>query len=459
MKPGFFKSRNGLTTLFTLIVFAMAVSSCGDFKKSNVATPPSTEGKVDFTRFVSLGNSLVAGYESGALYQSAQVYSYPNQIAQQAAVAMGKAVDFEQPLISDPGIGGRLKILNFSGPVIGADPSSGLPLNLNLNRPYNNLGVPGAILSDMMDTTSLSNPNPFFGIVLRSAALGKSCVQQALVLHPTFVTMEIGDNDILGYATSGGTTPYNPVQNFESQYTALIDTLLADAPTAKFAIANIPDVTAIPFVTTVPDSFPNSTTGKNIAPFLVERHHADGTLHVESINAKTDYILLTAIDSLNAKVGVPVPFGTGRPLPDQFVLDSLEVATAQGIIDQYNNIIKSIADSHQDRIALVDIHALLTSVAHHGYVADGIVFTSSFIQGGLFGLDGVHPTAQGYGIVANQFIQAINGRFGSNIPLVSISSLPGSIVLELTPSANVVLPRIHYSDLKPMLDLIHRGSF
>ena len=85
----------------------MAVSSCGDFKKSNVATPPSTEGKVDFTRFVSLGNSLVAGYESGALYQSAQVYSYPNQIAQQAAVAMGKAVDFEQPLISDPGIGGR----------------------------------------------------------------------------------------------------------------------------------------------------------------------------------------------------------------------------------------------------------------------------------------------------------------------------------------------------------------
>ncbi len=437
-----------------IVLVALLVASCGDFKKSNVVAPPSTEGKVDFTRYVSLGNSLTAGYESGALYESAQKYSYPNQIATQAAAATGTAIDFEQPLISDPGIGGRLKILSLNGPVIGTDPSSGIPLNLSLSRPYNNLGVPGALLSDMLNTT-VSNPNPFFGIVLRSP--GQTCVQQALFLSPTFVTLEIGDNDILGYATAGGTALYTPPQLFADEYTSLMDTLLADAPSAKFAIANIPDVTTIPFVTTVPDSFANPSTGKNIGAFLVERHHADGTLHVEAINAKTDYILLTAIDSLSAGVGVPAFLGgTGRPLPDEFVLDSFEVATAREVISQYNQVIKGIADSHTSRVVLVDVNGLLTNIAHQGYAIDGLSFTTAFIQGGLFGLDGVHPTAQGYGIIANEFIRSINARFGSNIASVSISSIPGSILLAKSSLNKLGLPDVHYSDLMPMLRLIQR---
>jgi lysophospholipase L1-like esterase len=453
-----------ITAILSVALVAVLIASCGDFKKSSVVAPPSTGGKVDFTRYFSIGNSLTAGYENGALYESAQQYSYPNLIAQQASLAMGTNVVFNQPLISDPGFGvldntpiGRLQIVDLSKtpPTIApASSASPVPINATLSQPYNNLGVPGAILSDMMDTTSLSNPNPYFGIVLRNPALGKSCVKQALAMHPTFMTVEIGDNDILGYATRGGVTPYNPPAYFQAEYTALMDTLMADAPTAKFAIANIPDVTTIPFVTTVPDSFANPATGVNIGAFIVQRHHDDpNTLYSEPIHAKTDYILLSAIDLLNAGVGVPAPFGTGRPLPDQFVLDSLEVATAKGIISQYNNIIKDIANAHPDRIALVDVNAFLSGVAQHGYVADGMEFTSSFITGGLFGLDGVHPTAQGYGILANQFIMAINSRFGSNLPLVSIPSIPGTIVLAKSTAQPNILPKIHYNYLKPVLQL------
>jgi len=446
-----------------IVILVMTFASCGDFKKTNVIAPPSTGGKVDFTRYVSLGNSLVAGYENGALYESAQQYSYPNLIAQQASLAMGTTVVFNQPLISDPGFGilgttpvGHLQIVDLStnppkiAPTAAASP---IPINaLTVPQPYNNLGVPGAILSDMMDTTSLSNPNPFFGIVLRSAAFGKSCVQQALVLHPTFVTVEVGDNDVLGYVEIGAAPLVNP--NFSTDYTGLMDALLADAPNAKFAIANIPDVTTIPFVTTLPDSFSNPATGQNIGPFIVERHHADGTLHVEPINAKTDYILLTAIDSLEVEVGVPSAYGgTGRPLPDQFVLDSFEVATARAITGQYNGVIQGIANSHADRIALVDVNSFLNNTAQHGYVTDGIVFTSAFIQGGLFGLDGIHPTAQGYAILANEFIQSINARFGSSIPLVEVSSIPGTIVLANYAKQSNVLPDISYTDLKPVLQL------
>ena len=125
------------TKLFYLLLatYCFLFISCGDFKKTNVVTPPST-GKLDFSRYVALGNSLTAGYQSGAVFESAQLWSFPADIARQAGVPDS---DFQQPLITDPGIGGRMKILNLNGPVIGADPSSGVPINIGLARPYHHL--------------------------------------------------------------------------------------------------------------------------------------------------------------------------------------------------------------------------------------------------------------------------------------------------------------------------------
>lgn len=455
-------------SILMLTVAAFVFGSCGDFKKSSVVTPPSL-GSVDFTRFVSLGNSLTAGYQSGALYESAQKYSFPAQIARQAGVADSA---FQQPLISEPGIGGRMKILNLNGPVIGTDPpDAGTPLNTLLSRPYNNLGVPGAVLFDLTDTASFAGKampprsNPFFQIVLRSSGFGSSPVAQASALHPTFMTVWIGANDVLGYATSGGTVGTmgpgsgpTDVPTFSYLYNQTMSAVLSGASGAKIAVANIPDVTGIPFFTTIPDSFPNPQTGKAIGPFIVERHHADGTLHAEPINARTDYILLTAIDSLNAKVGVPAPYGTGRPLPDEYVLDSSEVATVETAIDGYNAAIANFASNNSAKVVLVDAHTALQNFAKYGFVGQGVVLNASYISGGFFGLDGVHPTSQGYAYVANIFIGAINQHFGSNISLVPISSVPSSIVLGKRTAQEIMWPEIHYSDLRQMLGLIQQNG-
>ncbi len=457
-------------TLAALVSVAVLVASCNDFKKTNVVSAPSN-GSVNFSVYVALGNSLTAGYQSGALYESAQKYSFPADIARQAGVPDSA---FQQPLISDPGIGGRMKVLNLSGPVIGTDPAgAGVPLNLNLARPYNNLGVPGAVLYDMIDTsTSFAakeappRSNPFFQIVLRNPALGSTPVAQALALHPTFMTVWIGANDVLGYATSGGavgtqgpgTGPTDPTQ-FAALYNAMMNTLLAGAPNAKFAVANIPDVTDIPFFTTVPDSFPSPITGKNVGAFIVERHDANGKLYAGTVNAKTDYILLTAIDSLNAGVGVPAAAGgTGRPLPNQFVLDSTEVAVVEATINSYNQTIAAFAAAHPDRVALVDAHALLYQIAKEGYVGQGVDLTSDYISGGFFGLDGVHPTSQGYAFVANSFIKAINSQFGANISPVAISMVPSSIVLGKRSAQKEAWPSVYYSALRPMLRLLQGGT-
>lgn len=463
-----------LAGVAAVAALAFLVASCGDFKKSSVVNPPSNS-PLDFTTYVALGNSLTAGYQNGALYKSAQLYSYPNLIAQQTG-----SQNFQQPLISDPGIGGRLKIVSLVGPVIGSDPvQGGSPLNLSLNRPYNNLGVPGAILYDLIDTSNFQakglppRSNPFFGIVLRSSAFGSSAVAQALNLKPTFVSVWIGANDVLGYASSGGTRGTDPATHslptdqatFTYLYNQTMNALLTGAPNAKFATANIPDVTAIPFFTTIPAVVVNPATQQPVTvngqfvPLIVQRHDASGNLYVGQANPLYDLILLTAMDSLKAGVGIPAALGgTGRPLSTQFVLDSFEVAKVRNATQGFNQVIAAFANSNPTKVVMVDAYSILNRIKQNGYMADGITLSSAYISGGFFGLDGVHPTSRGYAVVANEFISAINAHFGSNIPIVPLSQVPGSAVLAKGSPKKILWPDIHLSDLQPTLKLMQQSE-
>ena len=47
--------------------------------------------------------------------------------------------------------------------------------------------------------------------------------------------------------------------------------------------------------------------------------------------------------------------------------------------------------------------------------------SSTFAQGGAFSLDGVHPTARGYAVVANEIMQVIEDAFGAQLPPVNPS--------------------------------------
>ncbi|MGC1472447.1 MAG: G-D-S-L family lipolytic protein, partial [Psychroserpens sp.] len=40
--------------------------------------------------------------------------------------------------------------------------------------------------------------------------------------------------------------------------------------------------------------------------------------------------------------------------------------------------------------------------------------TSGLVTGGAFSLDGVHPTARGYALIANEVMKAIDATYGSN---------------------------------------------
>src|SRR5689334_4317700 len=130
----------------------------------------------DFTKYVAFGDSLTAGFSSGSINRNFQVNSYPALIYRQAT---GKTTGFEQPLVSAPGLPGILTLQRLvPTPQIVPSAGTGQPTNLNLQRPYDNLAVPGADVHDILtklQSTSASDPTD---LVLRR--LGFTQLQQGL---------------------------------------------------------------------------------------------------------------------------------------------------------------------------------------------------------------------------------------------------------------------------------------
>jgi lysophospholipase L1-like esterase len=368
--------------------------------------------QVDFNNYVALGDSLTAGFWSGGLVESVQVNSYPALLHRQAT---GGDSGFEQPLVSAPGIPAALHLVHLVPSIVIAPASGqGVPKNLNLGRPYNNLGVPGAKVHDTLATTT----GGLHDLILRNPAFrNTTALQQALVQRPTFITLWIGNNDVLAAATSGividGVT-LTTVASFESDFRTIMANLKGSG--AKLAVANIPDVTSIPFVTTIPPVVVNPATRK---PVLGPDGNPIFLIGPKGQLGPGDHVLLTATTSLGKGLGIPLALGgTGKPLLDSDVLDAQETAKVQDRINNFNAIIAQATGDANG--AFVDANALLKQLATTGIDLGGVVYTNAFLTGGVFSYDGVHPTPFGYAYIANAFIDSINAKYGSTIPEVDL---------------------------------------
>jgi lysophospholipase L1-like esterase len=273
------------------------------------------------------------------------------------------------------------------------------------------MAVPGATVHDLLAKLRSTSANDPTDLILRQA--GFTQLQQGLSLKPTFVTLWIGNNDALGSATAGTDQLLTPVASFESDYRTIVGAIAASG--AKMALGNIPDVTSIPFVTTLTRFIPNPNTGQpviiNGAP--IPLIGPNGPLQ------PGDFVLLTATAELAVGRGIPVALGgSGIPLSDSVVLNASEAANVRARVNAYNAVISAVANERG--AALVDANAVLTTAATTGVDIGGITYTSAFLSGGIFGYDGVHPTRFGYAYIANLFVDAINKKFGNTVGEVNL---------------------------------------
>ena len=273
-------------SLPALALLGLALDGC----QPDLDAPSVSAGSADFSRYISVGNSLTAGYSDNGLYREGQLNSYPSILAKQFAQVGGG--DFVQPLFTEAQASGSgyLRLTGFTpvtatalaSPITVTVPGTGgrttptaAPYTKFLD-PINNLGVPGIRMSDILTAGYGSTQgNAYFERITPDAAALQTYLQrvQATVasIKPTFFTEWLGSNDVLGYATAGGAaSSITSTTTFAVNTSYVLDALTAGG--AKGVVITIPDVTNIPFFTAVGPSFRANLALNNtpvtVAPFV-----------------------------------------------------------------------------------------------------------------------------------------------------------------------------------------------
>jgi lysophospholipase L1-like esterase len=114
--------------------------------------------------------------------------------------------------------------------------------------------------------------------------------------------------------------------------------------------------------------------------------------------------------------------GSQKPIPVNYVLDANEVNNVKTYTAKFNTFIAKVAGDYN--LALADFNTFFKSFTS-GIVFNGATYTTTFVTGGAFSLDGVHPNQRGYAMVANYYIEVINKHYGSNIQQVDVNSYNG----------------------------------
>lgn len=389
----------------------------------------AARGEADFTRFVALGDSYGAGVSNASLNERHQIYSWPAIIARQTG-----APDFVQPLVTFPGFGPEIQLVDAVSfpPVL--RPASGVATSPDLTfpRPWNNLSIPGAAVQHLTTLTGAqqptNTPTQMAQFILRG--LGTP-VQQAIALDPTFIAIWIGGNDLLGAVLAGNPAALTPVDTFRTAYAAMLDQLVAGAPDAGMIVGNLPtNPTALPLLATVPPVIINPATRQPLLiggqPVFLVAQATDGSVGQLQPG---DVILLTAAQKVGMGFGIPPalatqpPFnqlpGAGQPLAASDVLTVLEQQQIQAWANDYNEIIEEEAAERD--IPVADIKGLFNRFAA-GFDVGPFHFTSAYITGGIFSFDGFHLTDIGYMFFANEYIRTINEAYDEDIPVAGLAN-------------------------------------
>ena len=400
----------------------------------------------NLSRLVIVGDSLSAGVQNFSLLDSQQVHGYGSVLARQAGVPL------LLPLVPYPGAPNKLELVSPGPPPVIQQVDGTLP-PIPRDNPFivpTNVSVPGITVAQSltMRPTLEHSEDPVQGwatLVLGFPSLFLNLkptqIELAKFLFPTTIIEWLGNNDALVPALLGQLPALTPIDSFTASYRQILNELAKTH--AQIITANIPDVTEIAFF----------TSGQRIADRAgVPVEAVTGMLGI----AADDYVRVTGLQFvdkiLTGQMPGPLPKDCPSPLdalssaPVPCVLTAADAAVIRADIACYNDVIAAESAAHG--ALLIDAHALVDRIYTNGYSVNGRQLTTDFL-GGLFSLDGIHPTNTGYGIIANLFIDEMNKSLHTRIPAADISAiatddplvLPGQSAAQAKASHPSVTPR------------------
>lgn len=409
-----------LTNLARVAAVAAALVATACSSDRDVLGPNPPVGGAIFQSYVALGNSITAGYQSGGINDSTQRQSYARLLAGQ----MG--TQYHYAALSMPGCPSPVVNFQTQGRVL-----TGLPAGTTTPPPcalrvassvtdiLNNVAVPGAVSFDPVSATSPAS-NALTTFILG----GRTQVQRALMARPTFATIWIGNNDVLGAGGSGILVPtpalgqngiLSTLATFSASYDAMIKQLTDSAPGLKGALMGVVQVGGIPLLSTG-DTLFRAPAGERAVMNAIA-----GTAITVGADCAGSTALVNVPSLLGAvRAGQHPAFISctknvpAAPVGDLFVLDPTEQATLTAVVNSYNSYISAKAAAIG--FAYLDPNPILAANRATNTIPRFPRFSSPTATfGTLISLDGAHPAGPAHRLIANELITVINAKYGTSL--------------------------------------------
>lgn len=384
-----------------LALALLVVAGCSD----EALLPPEPEAGDMFARYVAIGNSITAGFQSNGISGNTQEESYAVLLANQ----MGTS--FNIPRMTPPGCPPPWTRVFPTPQRVNNLPDDACALRADDPPPpvLNNVAVPGAEVIDVLDNQNpASNANALTTFILG----GRTQIEAAADADPTFVSVWIGNNDVLGAALAGDTDRITPTEAFESRYSDMMSQLDDIGPEGGVLIG-VANVTLIPHLSPGAAFAQAEPQLQQLAPSFEVADNCSGSGAASLIPFRYSFGTLLP----QALAGQEVTLDCLNAAP---VLTPEEVATLDSTVRAFNAFIQQQAEARgwafvnpNDLFAQPELRAQLPPFPDINPLNDTPAF------GPLFSLDGVHPSAQSHRLVTDAVIDAINETYGTSIPALS----------------------------------------
>jgi hypothetical protein len=406
----------------------LALGACvGDGAVTNPSVDPA--GGALFIRYVSLGNSITAGFQSAGIVDSTQRNAYPNLLARAAGVP------FNQPLFARPGCPPLM-----TAPLV---PSTAASTCVRVDAPTTsyrgNVAVPGVRIADLF-----AIPGGQISQLYTLITGGRTVIQAMTDAQPTFVSAWIGNNDALSAALSGTLGPLaagadsnlTRLASFQASVSALSSAITTSGAQGAVLIGVVFADSASPLLQPGAYFFLSRDAGGRFNGKPVNNNCSPvtplGTPNPLSANMVSFQIVSSALPEINCD--------PASPQGGTYLLDSAERAVLGARIAAYNAALKAAADANGwlyvnpmdilrpelarvtsgrfNQVRKCQLLATATTAAQfqtavlNSCPVTGATAAPNFF-GALISYDGVHPSTAAHVLIARSLAASINTKYGT----------------------------------------------
>ena len=397
-----------------------------------------------FARYVSMGNSITAGFQSAGINDSTQLRAYPVLLAQQANAR------FYVPLLNKPGCPPPfLAPLGTTGSLGGA---TAPPCSLRSNPiapVVQNVAVPGAVIADALTVTRSNDPTGIFNRLQFFFLGGQSMLEATQRAEPTLVSMWLGNNDVLGAVQAGNTAALTSEASFKASLDLIVAGLKAIPTLQDVVVIGVVNANMVPLVQPGAYFFLSRDAAGRFQGKLVNANcspvNALGQPNPLSQNLVSFQVVSnTSFPEINCD---PAAYPVGDPRRGALLLDPTEQAAVAARTAAFNTALQQSAQANG--WIYLDPNPTLTTLAAErdaqgryqrlrkcqglataqtaaqlqtAVLTSCPVTTTGFAAPNFFGslasFDGFHPSSEAHVVVANLLIDAINAKHQLSIPRI-----------------------------------------